>query len=71
MLTNREKQLSYVVRVRILKVMKARNYEKNNKMNLDSFKHSTTTDTHLVHQEVEVTVNVTTDYYLLGIRKLE
>lgn len=28
-------------------------------------------DTHLVHQEVEVTVNVTADYYLLGIRKPE
>ena len=28
-------------------------------------------DTHLVHQEVEVTVNVPTDYYLLGIREQE
>ena len=28
-------------------------------------------DTHLVHQEVEVTGNGTADYYLLGIRKPE
>ena len=28
-------------------------------------------DAHLVHQEVEVTVNITTDYYLLGIREQE
>ena len=33
MLTNREKQLSYVVRVRILNVKEALNYEKNHKMN--------------------------------------